>query len=186
MNFYFTEKIATISEQAESSFTNGSPGSRFWIGISNINGNGWQNIDDGSATNFFDWASGEPQNTTGNGCVSMDTTGKWYNDDCFNNYSFACGVSEVGAPTTPGTTGATVSYSSLTCPSYIFFSFPTLASTQGWNVVSFIRNQFVPELFAPDIQPAPLKDSIMPSSVGEMICFIDEYPVQFSPNEFPR
>ena len=63
----------------------------YWIGVSDFNQNGWQNVDDGSLTTYFSWASGEPGNlTSANGCVSVDLNGRWYNDHCFNDYPSVC------------------------------------------------------------------------------------------------
>ena len=77
---------------------------RFWIGTNNVGGTGWTNID-GSNVTYFNWASGEPKNVTGNGCVSVDLKGLWYNDDCFTTYPYVCEVPEVGpAPTTTSKT----------------------------------------------------------------------------------
>ncbi|KAE9547088.1 hypothetical protein FO519_009700, partial [Halicephalobus sp. NKZ332] len=70
--------------------------SRYWIGVNDIAGTGWTNIDDGSNITYFDWASGESANSTeSNGCVSVDLKGLWHNDDCFTSYSFVCEVPEV-------------------------------------------------------------------------------------------
>ena len=83
-----------ISETAHSSFEN-SPSERFWIGVNNILETGWINID-GSNANYFNWASGEPKNSTGtNGCVSVDLKGLWYNDECSTNYPFVCEAAEI-------------------------------------------------------------------------------------------
>ncbi|KAE9546722.1 hypothetical protein FO519_010066, partial [Halicephalobus sp. NKZ332] len=79
-----------IAEIADSFFVN-ETSQRYWIGANSIGGNGWMNID-GSNTTYFDWASGEPANSTG--CVSVDMKGLWYNDDCFNIYRYVCEVPE--------------------------------------------------------------------------------------------
>ncbi|KAE9547857.1 hypothetical protein FO519_008932 [Halicephalobus sp. NKZ332] len=92
-----------ISQNADTAFVN-ETAQRFWIGVNNVGGNGWTNMDGSNAT-YFDWAPEEPANSTGsNGCVSVNMKGLWYNDDCFTNYPYVCGVSELGVtPTTPST-----------------------------------------------------------------------------------
>ena len=46
--------------------------------------------------------------SSGTGCVSVDMTGLWYNDNCFNNYPYICEVPQIEittpAPTQPHTT----------------------------------------------------------------------------------
>ncbi|KAE9547218.1 hypothetical protein FO519_009570 [Halicephalobus sp. NKZ332] len=79
-----------IAATADSFFVN-ETSQRYWIGANSIGGTGWTNID-GSNTTYFDWASGEPGNSTG--CVSVDMKGLWYNDDCFNIYPYVCEVPE--------------------------------------------------------------------------------------------
>ncbi|KAE9550143.1 hypothetical protein FO519_006630, partial [Halicephalobus sp. NKZ332] len=82
---------------------------RFWIGVDDLLGSGWTNIDDGSQTKYFSWAVGEPVNDThGSGCVYMSLTGDWYNGNCFNALPFVCEVPMVEitrtstvSPTTP-------------------------------------------------------------------------------------
>ena len=70
-------------------------GNRFWIGVNSILGNGWQNLNDGSNTTFFEWEPNEPRNSNNeNGCVSVDMSGNWYNDNCFHNFPFVCEISE--------------------------------------------------------------------------------------------
>ncbi|KAE9546616.1 hypothetical protein FO519_010172, partial [Halicephalobus sp. NKZ332] len=80
-----------IAQIADSSFVN-ETSQRYWIGANNIEGPGWTNID-GSNVTYFDWAPGEPADSTG--CVSVDLKGLWYNDDCFSNYGYVCEFPEV-------------------------------------------------------------------------------------------
>ncbi|KAE9547678.1 hypothetical protein FO519_009108, partial [Halicephalobus sp. NKZ332] len=63
---------------------------RFWIGVTNLTGNGWHNIDDDSNIAYFDWAFGEPRNSTHEQCVTIDMNGLWYNEECFKNFPFIC------------------------------------------------------------------------------------------------
>ncbi|KAE9546849.1 hypothetical protein FO519_009939 [Halicephalobus sp. NKZ332] len=67
-NFWLAQETQSVLSNGTSSSTSG-----YWIGVSEINGSGWQNIDDGSKTTFSHWAPGEPANQTeSNGCVSVD------------------------------------------------------------------------------------------------------------------
>ncbi|KAE9547680.1 hypothetical protein FO519_009110 [Halicephalobus sp. NKZ332] len=77
---------AFIAQSAQLAFGSTDLGKKFWIGVSNLSRNGWENIDDGSQTTFFDWASEEPASSTSqNGCVSMDMNGLWYNSNCYGS-----------------------------------------------------------------------------------------------------
>ncbi|KAE9546831.1 hypothetical protein FO519_009957, partial [Halicephalobus sp. NKZ332] len=90
-----------IAQNADSTFGDENSGTKFWIGITSLLGGGWKNIDDGSNTTYFDWASGEPADSLGsNGCTSVDMEGLWYNDDCFNIYPYVCEVPEVNVDST--------------------------------------------------------------------------------------
>ncbi|KAE9546431.1 hypothetical protein FO519_010357, partial [Halicephalobus sp. NKZ332] len=90
-----------ITQNADTAFVN-ETAQRFWIGVNNVGGNGWTDMNGSNAT-FFNWAPGEPANSTGsNGCVSVSLNGTWYNDDCFTNYPYVCGVPDPGVqPTIP-------------------------------------------------------------------------------------
>ncbi|KAE9547683.1 hypothetical protein FO519_009105 [Halicephalobus sp. NKZ332] len=84
-----------ISQVASESFSDEGAGIRYWIGVTNLSGNGWKNIDDNSSTTFFDWAPREPNNSISQGgCLLADTLGYWYNSDCYNYYPFVCEVNE--------------------------------------------------------------------------------------------
>ncbi|KAE9548491.1 hypothetical protein FO519_008294 [Halicephalobus sp. NKZ332] len=73
--------------------------SKYWVGVSDITGKGWENIDDGSKTAFFNWEHKEPSSASGQrGCVSMDISGYWYSNDCSNNLPYVCGVNEIEVP----------------------------------------------------------------------------------------
>lgn len=88
-----------VTENALQAF-GGDGTTKFWIGITQLLGNQWTNIDDGSSANFFDWGSGEPSNSTNQvGCVSVDTSGYWYDDNCFKDLSYACEIPEEGSTT---------------------------------------------------------------------------------------
>ncbi|KAE9548490.1 hypothetical protein FO519_008293, partial [Halicephalobus sp. NKZ332] len=133
----------------------------YWIGINDVDGNGWQNVDDGSKSTFFHWASGEPSNTTNPGeCVSMDVSGYWYNDNCLNNLSYICGINQTNTSSTvvPQTTRPITTTQSITSPNgppppttipncqytsqdFILSVFldVTTFSTQGSFVLQFLR-----------------------------------------------
>ncbi|KAE9547079.1 hypothetical protein FO519_009709, partial [Halicephalobus sp. NKZ332] len=92
-----------LAQTAECSFVDNKP-VRFWIGVHNISGAGWTNIG-GSSPPYFRWAPGEPKDLNGsNGCVSVDLDGLWYNDDCFNDYSYVCEVPEINTNSTSQST----------------------------------------------------------------------------------
>ncbi|KAE9548110.1 hypothetical protein FO519_008678 [Halicephalobus sp. NKZ332] len=104
-----------ITQNADTSFVN-ETSQRFWIGANNITGSGWKNTDGSDAT-YKHWASDEPKNLTGsNGCVSVDLKGLWYNDDCFTNYPYVCGILDLGVPSTTTSTGVTTQESVTTSP----------------------------------------------------------------------
>ncbi|KAE9547101.1 hypothetical protein FO519_009688 [Halicephalobus sp. NKZ332] len=140
--------------------------SRYWIGVNDIAGTGWTNIDDGSNITYFDWAPGEPSNLTGsNGCVSVDLKGLWHNDDCFTNYSFVCEVPELGATSTTPSTETTTKVGTTTsandplvpCWSYIPFAVDvseTLTLNQFSAMKNFMTTYFLKELFPIDLQLA--------------------------------
>ncbi|KAE9547027.1 hypothetical protein FO519_009761, partial [Halicephalobus sp. NKZ332] len=75
---------------------------RFWIGVDNILGDGWRNVDDRSNIIFDNWAQNEPSNDS-NACVSVDKEGMWYNDNCSNDYPYICGASDDEHTTTSPT-----------------------------------------------------------------------------------
>lgn len=146
--------------------------SRYWIGVNNLEGNGWQNIDDNSTPTFFDWANGEPGTSIINSCVVVDTKGYWYHEDCFASHSFVCEVSEVGVTTkqpptsltristqgntvksTPQSSVATTSSSSTLCRSYIPFSMGGGDDTKAEK--DFLINYFIDAVFPIDIGIAP-------------------------------
>lgn len=72
--------------------------------MTNLLSNKWQNIDDGSQTTFFDWASGQPDNPNSRGgCVSVDLSGYWYNSNCSDNIPFVCGIADNNTTVIPPT-----------------------------------------------------------------------------------
>ncbi|KAE9546663.1 hypothetical protein FO519_010125 [Halicephalobus sp. NKZ332] len=84
-----------ITQNAVTAFMNETV-KRFWIGVNNVGGSGWTDMDGSNAT-YFNWGPSQPAASTGsNGCVSVDLRGSWYNDDCFTNYPYACEVSDPG------------------------------------------------------------------------------------------
>jgi len=107
-NGFFNIFVAQTADQA---FGDGNSTAKFWIGVTDLFGNGWQNIDDGSPISYTDWAPGEPNNSTSQGgCVSMDLLGYWYNDNCSSIYPFGCEFNEINASSTvviPTTTPST-------------------------------------------------------------------------------
>ena len=100
--------ILLFLEETQGILSGGDSNLRYWIGLSNVDKDGWQNTDDGSIATFFDWAAGEPTNlTASNGCVSVDLNGGWHNDDCLNSYPFICELNETtihSTSTPPSTT----------------------------------------------------------------------------------
>ena len=78
--------------------------------MSDLFGSQWTNIDDGSNTTFFDWGSGEPNNSSNhNRCVYMDMSGYWYTDDCSHDYPYVCGVNETNVLSTTVISSTTTS-----------------------------------------------------------------------------
>ena len=64
-----------------------------WIGVTNIVGGVWKNIDNGSNVTYFNWAPGEPQNNTYPLCVRIKTDGLWYSGPCYDWWSaYLCSV----------------------------------------------------------------------------------------------
>ncbi|KAE9547845.1 hypothetical protein FO519_008942 [Halicephalobus sp. NKZ332] len=160
VNFLVAQTTASLNQNS----------SRFWIGVSDLSNGEWKNIDDGSNTTYFDWAPGEPSNSTGStGCVSVDIKGLWHNDDCFTSYSFVCEVPEVGVtPTTPSTetttkagTTTSANYPLASCWSYIPFAVDasgSLTPNQFSAMKNFIATHFLKELFPIDLQPAAIAE----------------------------
>jgi hypothetical protein len=75
----------------------------FWIGGTLLmNAGNWSWMDN-SAFDFTDWATKEPQNATGVGCIAVSiTTGAWSSQDCFKAKPYVCEVSATTpAPTYP-------------------------------------------------------------------------------------
>ncbi|KAE9547564.1 hypothetical protein FO519_009224 [Halicephalobus sp. NKZ332] len=139
---------------------------RFWIGVDNILGDGWRNVDDGSNIIFDNWAQNEPSNDS-NACVSVDKEGMWYNDNCSNNYPYICGVSDDEYTTTSLTLSTTATTNDLLTPcwSYIPFSVDisnALTPDQFSAKKNFITKHFLKELFPIDLQPA----AAVPYGVG--------------------
>lgn len=195
-NVLIIVKMETL-EIADSSFANVTY-QRFWIGVNNISGTGWTNLD-GSNVTYFNWASGEPANSTPtNGCVSVDLRGSWYNDDCYNITAYVCEVPEVETvtttTTTPTTTHLTTTESttthlttiesttlppSFTCKSYV----PIVVDYSldiGFNqfaaIKNFLINTFLFKTLS-DVQPAPYVqygyggyfNNTLPNSIEELV-----------------
>ncbi|KAE9550511.1 hypothetical protein FO519_006285 [Halicephalobus sp. NKZ332] len=118
--------------------------SRYWIGVNDLTDRRWRNIDDNSLTTYFDWASRQPVSQTGsNGCVSVDLHGRWYNDDCFNNYPYVCEVPEVSATSTvqptPSTTKTTTTVE-MTTSVYDFPSPYGIGNQPPFTALIFVSN----------------------------------------------
>ena len=151
----FSEEVQSVSSSETSNLT-----SKHWIGVSNLNENGWQNIDDGSNTVFFDWAPGEPANSTGsNRCVSVDLKGFWYNDDCFNVYPYICEILEASVSSTSQSM-TTPESSPFTCHAYfplaVDMSSKGLTTAEFSALKTFITTSLVKELFPIGLQPSPV------------------------------
>ena len=78
-------------------------GRGFWIGLNNINKeNGFQ-WTDGTATSFFNWNNGEPNNFNGiEDCVEIYSNGAWNDNFCYINNGWMCRINKgVIPPTNP-------------------------------------------------------------------------------------
>ncbi|KAE9547066.1 hypothetical protein FO519_009722 [Halicephalobus sp. NKZ332] len=71
----------------------------FWIGVTNLLGGTWKNIDDGSNITFSNWAPGQPTNDKNSSCAAIDTQGLWFNENCEAAPLFVCGVPSDGSET---------------------------------------------------------------------------------------
>ena len=65
---------------------------RLWIGITNIVGGVWRNLDDGKIPAFFNWASGEPKNVTYPLSAYMHGDGLWHTTHLYDSGYFLCSV----------------------------------------------------------------------------------------------
>ena len=112
----FLNRIFHFSEVAGNYVGGSNSDAKLWVGV-RYSQNEWKNIDDNLKTNFSDWKYGEPANVTeNNGCVTIDTQGWWYNEDCSQSYPFVCGVPEIIETSTsnPSTATRTSSLSNAT------------------------------------------------------------------------
>uniref|UniRef100_A0A914Z5M7 C-type lectin domain-containing protein n=1 Tax=Panagrolaimus superbus TaxID=310955 RepID=A0A914Z5M7_9BILA len=73
----------------------------FWIGGTLLmHAGNWSWIDN-SIFDFIDWNKGEPQNISGNGCISVSTVnGAWSSQDCFKAKPYICNVASTTPPPT--------------------------------------------------------------------------------------
>jgi len=143
-----------VAQEINSRLGNSTGSSRVWIGVSDVNENGWQNVDDNSITTFFDWAPGEPVSSTGyNKCVYVDSNGLWYNDNCLNSYSYVCGTNKTSLPSTivSTTQSATTPSSSVIPPScnndivvLIDESYATKNTANFDQELAFLTNKLLP------------------------------------------
>ena len=158
--------------------------SRFWIGVNNTNGAGWKNVDDGSDTFYFDWANGEPVNSTGSSdrCVSVDFKGFWYSEDCSTKHFFMCGVSEISSFTTPRPTSSPTG-SPLSGPCHAYIPFGIDISSDIYDGIfdsmnNFILVYFIQQLFPTNLQPGPLFGftnetfiSLVPDDISNLLTY---------------
>uniref|UniRef100_A0AC34F3D9 C-type lectin domain-containing protein n=1 Tax=Panagrolaimus sp. ES5 TaxID=591445 RepID=A0AC34F3D9_9BILA len=74
----------------------------FWIGLTNLMPGGNWTWMDGTNLDFIEWAPIEPQNATGENCVSLSPIyGFWRSDNCFKQKPSVCRIAKMESSTTP-------------------------------------------------------------------------------------
>ena len=74
-----------------------NPGDNFIIGITNIIGDTWRNIDNSKPAHFFEWDKEEPNNSISHrpGCIRINSQSNWATYPAFNSKSkYICGLHE--------------------------------------------------------------------------------------------
>ena len=79
----------------------GSSNGGFWLGATNMLGEVWKNLRDGSNVTFFNWAPGSPQNGLYPLCAYLQKDGLWRSDYCHKSYYYVCGFPEDDKITKP-------------------------------------------------------------------------------------
>ncbi|KAE9555546.1 hypothetical protein FO519_001217 [Halicephalobus sp. NKZ332] len=64
----------------------------FFLGVTDLFGGIWRNLDDGSEIAFTNWAPGFPPNSSDPLCVHINGDGLWRTENCVVNYHYLCGI----------------------------------------------------------------------------------------------
>ncbi|XP_022088512.1 macrophage mannose receptor 1-like [Acanthaster planci] len=98
-------QLVVIEDGYELAFLSGVLGLKRWdnyfIGLSDLASRGYYQWIDQSEVTFTNWASGQPDDSTGN-CVTMKSgsdAGYWSDRSCEKGYLFICEKSRIGWPT---------------------------------------------------------------------------------------
>ncbi|KAE9546749.1 hypothetical protein FO519_010039 [Halicephalobus sp. NKZ332] len=68
----------------------------YFIGVTNLVGGVWRNVDDGNLTNFFNWASKEPKNGILPLRIHMNKDALWRSDHFSSYCRYICGIPGAG------------------------------------------------------------------------------------------
>ena len=84
--------LASVHSKKENDFISGlADGQRLWIGANDLKTERVWAWSDGSAFDFSNWRSGEPNNSGGEDCGHLNHHSKDWNDNkCGNTYNFVC------------------------------------------------------------------------------------------------
>uniref|UniRef100_A0AC34FWZ6 C-type lectin domain-containing protein n=1 Tax=Panagrolaimus sp. ES5 TaxID=591445 RepID=A0AC34FWZ6_9BILA len=125
-----------IRETAQQNFTD-SVSSDFWIGLNNLETSAFSWID-GTPIDFVDWGKGQPNNSPGNSCGSVNLSeGQWISDNCDKPKPFVCVIKTFSFTST--TALETTTIKAKQCPnSWIYydhtgFCYCVFNKTSNWG-----------------------------------------------------
>jgi len=79
-----------VQDQVRTALDQVAPGSEVWFGLNDLAAEGVYVWADGTTPVFFNWASGQPNNSGEQDCTRMLGNGKWNDTECASNYPALC------------------------------------------------------------------------------------------------